>query len=104
MHIVVTRRLVLKDVFIFKQKTAYERRISDWSSDVCSSDLKLAEDVGESILSRRLAKIALDEHSPILAGYFSDNDGWKHFDQVSIAAVAKEIGRASCRDSGCQYV
>src|SRR3546814_4644618 len=27
------------DVFFFKQKTAYEMRISDWSSDVCSSDL-----------------------------------------------------------------
>src|SRR3546814_7321786 len=27
--------------FFFKQKTAYEMRISDWSSDVCSSDLKL---------------------------------------------------------------
>src|SRR3546814_7944714 len=28
-------------VFLFKQKTAYEMRISDWSSDVCSSDLEL---------------------------------------------------------------
>src|SRR3546814_2088311 len=28
-------------VFFFKQKTAYEMRISDWSSDVCSSDLHL---------------------------------------------------------------
>src|SRR3546814_9846628 len=28
-------------VFFFKQKTAYEMRISDWSSDVCSSDLIL---------------------------------------------------------------
>src|SRR3546814_19373317 len=28
--------------FFFKQKTAYEMRISDWSSDVCSSDLTLA--------------------------------------------------------------
>src|SRR3546814_5302966 len=28
-------------VFFFKQKTAYEMRISDWSSDVCSSDLLL---------------------------------------------------------------
>src|SRR3546814_881733 len=28
-------------VFVFKQKTAYEMRISDWSSDVCSSDLAL---------------------------------------------------------------
>src|SRR3546814_693111 len=29
-------------VFFFKQKTAYEMRISDWSSDVCSSDLHIA--------------------------------------------------------------
>src|SRR3546814_7057562 len=29
-------------VFFFKQKTAYEMRISDWSSDVCSSDLSRA--------------------------------------------------------------
>src|SRR3546814_3579850 len=28
-------------LFFFKQKTAYEMRISDWSSDVCSSDLAL---------------------------------------------------------------
>src|SRR3546814_7753876 len=28
--------------FFFKQKTAYEMRISDWSSDVCSSDLHIA--------------------------------------------------------------
>src|SRR3546814_7753313 len=28
--------------FVFKQKTAYEMRISDWSSDVCSSDLSYA--------------------------------------------------------------
>src|SRR3546814_2607158 len=30
--------------FFFKQKTAYEMRISDWSSDVCSSDLLVAID------------------------------------------------------------
>src|SRR3546814_3630582 len=29
--------------FFFKQKTAYEMRISDWSSDVCSSDLRIEE-------------------------------------------------------------
>src|SRR3546814_7892671 len=29
--------------FFFKQKTAYEMRISDWSSDVCSSDLRLLQ-------------------------------------------------------------
>src|SRR3546814_13854233 len=32
---------LMSDVFFFKQKTAYEMRISDWSSDVCSSDLAL---------------------------------------------------------------
>src|SRR3546814_8312225 len=30
-------------IFVFKQKTAYEMRISDWSSDVCSSDLPLRQ-------------------------------------------------------------
>src|SRR3546814_12695368 len=34
----------LSIVFFFKQKTAYEMRISDWSSDVCSSDLAKAGD------------------------------------------------------------
>src|SRR3546814_3680672 len=33
--------LFLVVFFFFKQKTAYEMRISDWSSDVCSSDLAL---------------------------------------------------------------
>src|SRR3546814_13276348 len=32
--------MCVMDVFVFKQKTAYEMRISDWSSDVCSSDLR----------------------------------------------------------------
>src|SRR3546814_3233744 len=35
-------------VFFFKQKTAYAMRISDWSSDVCSSDLLVIEDVVET--------------------------------------------------------
>src|SRR3546814_19068790 len=30
---------IISRIFFFKQKTAYEMRISDWSSDVCSSDL-----------------------------------------------------------------
>src|SRR3546814_16902704 len=33
--------LCVSSIFFFKQKTAYEMRISDWSSDVCSSDLCL---------------------------------------------------------------
>ncbi|WP_432769611.1 MAG: insulinase family protein [Sphingopyxis sp.] len=50
----------------------------------------LAEEVGEAIVSRRLAKIALDEESPILSGYFSEAGGWKIFDQVTFGAIAKE--------------
>src|SRR3546814_10539930 len=38
-------------LFFFKQKTAYEMRISDWSSDVCSSDLTYA--VGNFRLQQR---------------------------------------------------
>src|SRR3546814_7637315 len=34
-------------IFFFKQKTAYEMRISDWSSDVCSSDLLFDNEVPE---------------------------------------------------------
>src|SRR3546814_10052611 len=36
--------------FFFKQKTAYEMRISDWSSDVCSSDLAEQAAVGAPLL------------------------------------------------------
>src|SRR3546814_20808985 len=39
--------------FFFKQKTAYEMRISDWSSDVCSSDLVL-DGVGADLLDHRV--------------------------------------------------
>src|SRR3546814_5864440 len=52
--------------FFFKQKTAYERRISDWSSDVCSSDLVpvgTADRVRETIaqtLAGRGAKVGFD--------------------------------------------
>src|SRR3546814_9552841 len=37
---VYSKWLAVSDFFFFKQKTAYEMRISDWSSDVCSSDLR----------------------------------------------------------------
>src|SRR3546814_9851130 len=43
--------------FFFKQKTAYEMRISDWSSDVCSSDLRAGEHP-----RRRRAEIADHRH------------------------------------------
>src|SRR3546814_1809260 len=39
--------------FFFKQKTAYEMRISDWSSDVCSSDLPSAAPLSRSRADRQ---------------------------------------------------
>src|SRR3546814_6017273 len=44
----IVRRVILVSIygfFFFKQKTAYEMRISDWSSDVCSSDLAICPEV-----------------------------------------------------------
>src|SRR3546814_3722771 len=38
--------------FFFKQRTAYEMRISDWSSDVCSSDLPECESRGATVSAR----------------------------------------------------
>src|SRR3546814_8340362 len=45
-------------VFFFKQKTAYEMRISDWSSDVCSSDLDLSP-LGCAAAPKRLNAFSL---------------------------------------------
>src|SRR3546814_10425957 len=47
--------LLLCVLFVFKQKTAYEMRISDWSSDVCSSDLNGLNDIGYGAESAGMA-------------------------------------------------
>src|SRR3546814_2323189 len=49
--------------FFFKQKTAYEMRISDWSSDVCSSDLMPARHGTHRLLSLRQARPHLHRRS-----------------------------------------
>src|SRR3546814_4235897 len=41
-------------IFFFKQKTAYEMRISEWSSDVCSSDLAVGREPGDVELPHAL--------------------------------------------------
>src|SRR3546814_10233253 len=96
----------------FKQKTAYEMRISDWSSDVCSSDLQprvsprpddpalflqgLLEGVAavEALGYRRLAELG----APPARRVISVGGG------ASNAAWSAKIGRASCRERVCQYV
>src|SRR3546814_20700089 len=57
-------------LFFFKQKTAYEMRIRDWSSDVCSSDLsdgRLCVDRGYVRLEDE-APIAVDSHGDAETG------------------------------------
>src|SRR3546814_3608170 len=46
--------------FFFKQKTAYEMRISDWSSDVCSSDLRQPERPAKRAVCEALDRPAVD--------------------------------------------
>src|SRR3546814_1514553 len=88
-------------ILLFKQKTAYEMRISDWSSDVCSSDL-----IAVSFNRARLLHVG---------GIAAERNGDEvdvHFDRdadqlaVAIGQLARrlEIGRASCRERVCQYV
>src|SRR3546814_10791359 len=103
-------------VFFFKQKTAYEVRISDWSSDVCSSDLLstgLTDPFGlvmEKVLSPTVA--ICNGRETILLGTY--NYMGMTFDEDVIAAGKQafedfgagttEIGRASCRERVCPYV
>src|SRR3546814_7045237 len=57
--------------FLFKQKTAYEMRISDWSSDVCSSDLLEVTPSGPASAALAVERLALafddDTRSRVLA-------------------------------------
>src|SRR3546814_2737652 len=53
-------------VFFFKQKTAYGRRISDWSSDVCSSDL-MGPLANPAHVTRQLIGIARPDYAPVYA-------------------------------------
>src|SRR3546814_10242117 len=56
--------------FFCKQKTAYEMRISDWSSDVCSSDLK---DIRTSGISVNPQYEYGDNQPPTITGYQASN-------------------------------
>ena len=60
-----------KDIFFFKQKTAYEIVSRDWSSDVCSSDLLLISNGADVNTSDNEGKTLLDlalekNHSPMI--------------------------------------
>src|SRR3546814_10873765 len=106
-------------VFFFKQKTAYEMRISDWSSDVCSSDLLAVElerevrlDVAVLVAlvvvraQRRLDRVDEAADDPVL---IQIRDRVQILQDVPAQLLQaplrrREIGRASCRERVCQYV
>src|SRR3546814_3828408 len=89
-------------VFFFKQKTAYEMRISDWSSDVCSSDLALASPEVSEWTSRplqRLRLLAQDELLDLAGGGFGQR-AEDHFLRrleagEALAAEGDELDRKS---------
>src|SRR3546814_18684417 len=69
-------------LFLFKQKTAYEMRIRDWSSDGCSSDL------GDLVVQGRLAGLDLD------AGALVDLAQLVHHATAGVPGVSGEDGLA----------
>src|SRR3546814_6159671 len=99
--------------------TAYDRRISDWSSDVCSSDLvdvdgAVAVERLDQQPDRRLVVLrGLDRVLHHLLAVFDvvdRDDGHAGADAgverrtVPAPFADAEIGRASCRERVCQYV
>src|SRR3546814_20916784 len=99
-------------VFFFKQKTAYELRISDWSSDVCSSDLagKAQEFADEAAGARQSDRRHGEQQEEQRIGRHVHREAAIAADLARVQPVIdhadaeEEIGRASCRERVCQYV
>src|SRR3546814_2014515 len=93
-------------IFFFKQKTAYEMRISDWSSDVCSSDLMRAA-FEDKKANCQPAGGSTQKSAPgskencNTAG--REKTGRRPATHDSTPYL-NQIGRASCRERVCQYV
>src|SRR3546814_9158920 len=95
--------------FFFKQKTAYEMRISDWSSDVCSSDLLALVAQSQREADRQLQALEqrqerLNQELRDLNAPDPDNVERLAGDSAALQEQLEEIGRASCRERVCQYV
>src|SRR3546814_1693295 len=95
--------------FFFKQKTAYEMRISDWSSDVCSSDLVPAPrhsgGRGRGDLQQvHLPLPPLELFARRAPPWCASDGASRGLRQVPERPALAEIGRASWRERGGQYV
>src|SRR3546814_9423023 len=92
-------------LFFFKQKTAYEMRISDWSSDVCSSDLLSKQAVAYRQMSLLLRRPPGREAYPGDVFYLHSRlleRAAKMNDSMGAGSLTAQIGRASCRERECQ--
>src|SRR3546814_2753877 len=96
-------------IFFFKQKTAYEMRISDWSSDVCSSDLRAARTARLGSLntgmppSARIRAPSGDDASQATTIGLAERAANAASPSVSASTLTRQIGRASWRERVCQY-
>src|SRR3546814_1117100 len=93
-------------VLFFKQKTAYEMRISDWSSDVCSSDLTSRHWSLRSDQCREVRDLLGLQGEKLVAGLRRLQRSGRRLagaDDVRHGGARAEIGRASCRERVCQY-
>src|SRR3546814_7392235 len=80
------RVLLLVCFFFFKQKTAYEMRISDWSSDVCSSDL-MAVGQAAALPQRGQPELAGVVDQPLRIGErYPRHPRQRMFDEIEVAA------------------
>src|SRR3546814_20059527 len=84
--------------FFFKQKTAYEMRISDWSSDVCSSDLdwlrqfQKAKSIGDKLSA--IAKLTLGDVKLYIPAVTNRTTGLSMGEHTEDTAKQWQIGRA----------
>src|SRR3546814_17043188 len=79
-------------------------RISDWSSDVCSSDLRESSDkLDVFVVARLLFHIALPGGTGQLGVDRGRGVGGLLRRDAACACVRAQIGRASCRERVCQY-
>src|SRR3546814_1259746 len=79
------------EFFFFKQKTAYEMRISDWSSDVCSSDLLVGADAVVTGIASDTRQLAAGDLFVALAG--ARVDGHDLLDSAAVRGAASSDER-----------
>src|SRR3546814_2264790 len=102
-------------VFFCKQKTADEMRISDWSSDVGSSDLRTPNGFDRMSTEEELNQVLAFLHEFGRSGWVLPAEDsvdpqmttlWPDTvsdDSAEAGSLAEQIGRASCRERVCQY-